>query len=151
MDSMFLRTIPHFDELDADELETVWGYVFKHELPKGKTLFSEGSHGTAFCFLAFGELEVWKQGENGERVNIARLTPGDSAGEMAMVDGLVRSATVEAAERSTVLVIKREQFQKLLQDEPRLSARLLIGIARMLSINLRKTSTELTKLMLPIT
>jgi len=70
---------------------------------------------------------------------------------MALVDGMVRSATVRAAFLTTIIVLKRSDFDEIMQQYPRIAAKLMKGIARHISINLRKTSEQLMNLMITVT
>jgi CRP-like cAMP-binding protein len=70
---------------------------------------------------------------------------------MALVDGMVRSATVMASMLTTIVVLKRSEFDEIMKQYPRIAAKLMKGIARHISINLRKTSDQLMSLMMPLT
>jgi CRP-like cAMP-binding protein len=103
------------------------------------------------CLVLSGELEILKGTKDGNQVKIASIGDGQSVGEMALVDGMVRSATVKAVMFSTVVVLKRSDFDQILQQYPRIAAKLMKGIARHISINLRKTSEQLMGLMMSVT
>ena len=81
---------------------------------------------------------------------IAHLNPGDSLGEMALVDHQPRSATVRAAEDTTLVVLTRKGFEQLRRREPRAAAVLMENIARLLCDNLRQTSSRLAQFMPPL-
>jgi CRP-like cAMP-binding protein len=146
----FLKGHILFEELIAEELDIVARRLSVQELATGQLLFKEGDNAEFFCLVAQGSLEVIKKGKDGRTAIIATLGDGDSVGEMAVVDGMVRSATVRAAAYSIVIVLQRKDFEKILEGYPRIGAKLLKGIARHISVNLRRTSSELTNLMMPI-
>jgi CRP-like cAMP-binding protein len=146
----FLKGHILFEELIQEELDVVARRLTVQEVDTGQELFKEGDNADFFCLVAQGSLEVIKKGKDGRMVTIATLGDGDSVGEMAVVDGMVRSATVKAAFYSIVIVLQRKDFEKILESYPRIGAKLLKGIARHISVNLRRTSSELTNLMLPI-
>ena len=81
---------------------------------------------------------------------IAHLNPGDSLGEMALVDHQPRSATVRAAEDTTLVVLTRKGFEQLRRRQPRAAAVLMENIARLLCDNLRQTSSRLAQFMPPL-
>ena len=86
-----LRRVPLFADLDTRELEQI-GRLFKERrFRQGETVVREGSGGAAFFLVDSGELTVSVRGT--ER---ARLTAGDSFGELALIDEGVRSATITA-------------------------------------------------------
>lgn len=147
----FLKDQLVFAELIPAELEVVSKCMFVQDVAKGDVLFEEGSHANYMCLVMDGTLEVVKRLNDGSPTVIATLTEGSSVGEMSMVDGMVRSATVRAAYPSAIAVLKKKEFDKLLQEYPRIGTKMLKGISRLISMNLRKTSNELTALMMPVT
>ena len=95
-------------------------------------------------------LDVIKDAASGERAQISELSAGDSIGEMAVVDNFPRSATVVAKTPATLLTMTSTDFNQLLKDHPEVGITILKAIARILSINLRKTSSQLADYMLPV-
>ena len=146
----FLKGHILFEELIPQELDIVARRLSVQEVDTGQMLFREGDNAEFFCLVAQGSLDVIKKGKDGRPLVIATLGDGDSVGEMSMVDGMVRSATVQATFYSIVIVLQRKDFEKILKEYPRIGAKLLKGIARHISVNLRRTSSELTNLMMPI-
>lgn len=138
-----LRQAPMFEALADDDLEAVAQRLIGLEFEAGDLLFREGAPGHYICFLTGGRLDVWKQTEGAEPVVIAEITPGRSVGEMSIIDGLTCSATVTAQTTSSVLALKREDFETILEDNPRLGAEIYKGISRLLSMSLRRTTQDL--------
>ena len=148
-----LMRIPIFEKLSYDEMEIVGKDVRSLPFKAGDVILKEGSHGTSMFFVVDGILEVVKQKEkvDDENVVIATVSSGQSVGEMALVDGFVRSATVLVKTDGSLLTLKREDFELLQEKHPEIGIKILKGISSLISINLRKTSKKLTELMLPIT
>ena len=71
-------------------------------------------------------------------------------GEMSVIDQLPRSATVKATTKSTLLKLSQEKLNYLLVEHSSVGVKILKGIARLLSMNLRKTSSRLADYMLPL-
>ncbi len=136
-----------FESLDADELDLVIVSMNPHELAANTTVFKEGAHGNYVCFVVDGTLQVLKSTDNGRESVIATLSEGQSVGEMAIIDGLPRSATVKSVTPASLLLLKRDDFNSLLSKHPEVAAKILKALARMLSIHLRKTSGELSNLL----
>ncbi len=146
----FLKSHLLFEDLIPEELDVVASRLSVRDIEAGEVLFREGDNADLLCLVAQGSLDVIKRTKDGRSVVIATLSDGDSVGEMALVDGMVRSATIQAESFAIVIVLKREDFEDIVKGYPRIGTKLLKGIARRISINLRRTSAELTRLMMPI-
>lgn len=149
--ALFLQNHPLFKDLLGPELEIVQKILHLKELDMDEILFTEGAPANSMGLVLQGSLDVIKRTKSGENVLIATLGDGQSVGEMAVVDGMVRSATVKATMYTQVVLLHREHFETLLEKYPRVGEKMLRGIARVISLNLRKTSERLTALMMPIT
>ena len=134
-----LRKLPVFAQLSASQTETLLGHMDEVIFPEGTPLFQEGDHGDRLYYIIAGFLEVLKtSGSNQSRV-LASMGPGESLGEMAIIDELPRSATVVARSEVHALVLTREAFDQVVHEEPAIGVEVLKGLARRLSMNLRYT------------
>ena len=149
--TLFLQNHNIFKDLIPQELDLLKKFMKLTEVDLGQVIFKQGSAAESMCLVLSGELEVMKTAKDGKLVKIATIGDGQSVGEMALVDGMVRSATVKAGLPSTIIVFKRTDFDDVMQHYPRIAAKLMQGIARHISINLRKTSDQLMSLMMPLT
>lgn len=149
--TLFLQNHNIFKDLIPQELEIIKKFLNMTEVDMGQVIFKQGSPAESMCLVLSGELEILKAAPDGKLVKIAVIGDGQSVGEMALVDGMVRSATVKAAMLTTIVVLKRSDFDEILKQYPRIAAKLMKGIARHISINLRKTSDQLMSLMMPVT
>jgi CRP-like cAMP-binding protein len=145
-----LINIPLFDTLDSDELHLVTRHMNLMDVEPREVIFQEGDKGNYVCFVVSGALEVVKGVGTGHQVVIATLGKNRSIGEMAVIDDFPRSATVRAAKKSILLILTREGFDNILDEHPRAGVKILKGLARLLSQNLRKTSSRLADYMLPL-
>jgi len=84
----------------------------------GSPIVREGDAADGFYVLASGTARVIKRGENGEDLPLDVLRPGDSFGEMGLLEGVPRSASVRASGDATVLKLDRAVFEALLKDHP---------------------------------
>jgi len=146
----FLINIPIFDRLNAKEFKIIEKYMDRIDVNPGKIVFKQGDRGNYVCFLADGTLDVVKESETGKSIVISTLSKGRSIGEMAVIDDLPRSATVKARTKSTLLTLSRDNFNYILAGHPSIGVKILKGIARLLSMNLRKTSSRLADYILPL-
>jgi len=145
-----ILNIPVLATLKDKELRTIEKYMNLIEISPGEIVFKEGDRGDYVCFVVDGYLDVLKKSETGESTVISTLSKGGSIGEMAVIDDLPRSATVKAHTKSTLLTLSRDNFDYILAEHSTIGVKVLQGIARLLSMNLRKTSSKLAGYMLPL-
>lgn len=98
----------------------------------GKLLFAKGDKGDALYVLLEGEVEVRTSTEAGKDVRIASLKPYSLIGEMAVLDGGVRSADICAIRKSRFLRIGRDQAIAALESEPKALLKLIAELSRRL-------------------
>lgn len=144
----FLICIPLFDRLDANELNLLSEHMNYFEIKKGDILFREGDKGDYVCFIVDGELAVMKEAAEGKHVVIARLSRGRTIGEMSIIDHTPRSATVKAQSSSTLVILTEKGLETILEKHPKIGIKILKGLARLLSMNMRRTSSQLADYML---
>lgn len=151
----FLTTFSFFDSLDERDLTLISRHLHLFEVDPGKIVFREGDKGDSVYFVLDGELDVFKEASSSgragvDRVRITTLTKGRSIGEMSIIDRTPRSATVKARTKSTLVGMKLEGFDYICEEHPRVGIKILKGISRLLSMNMRKTSSRLADYLLPI-
>jgi CRP/FNR family cyclic AMP-dependent transcriptional regulator len=142
----FLINLPIFSSFNVDELSIFAKHMSFIHLQRGEHLFVEGDQGTFMGFVVTGILEVQKKADNGENITLARLTKGSSIGEMALIDKSPRSATVIAKQATTVVTLTDKGFDLLADKYPPLGIKVIQKVARLLSLNMRRTSSKLADL-----
>ncbi|MBU1564344.1 MAG: cyclic nucleotide-binding domain-containing protein [Proteobacteria bacterium] len=143
----FLENLPIFSSMNVDELATLARHMSYIQLQRGEHLFVEGDLGTFMGFVVNGILEVQKRSETGENVTLARLTKGSSIGEMALIDKSTRSATVIAKQAAVLVTLTDRAFDMLADKYPALGIKVIRKIARLMSLNMRRTSSKLADLL----
>ncbi len=146
----FLINIPLFDKLKAKELRIILKWMNLIEINKGEILFKEGDKGDYVCFIVDGTLDVLKESITGENVVITALSKGRSIGEMSAIDDFPRSATIKARTEAKLVILTRKSFELMLEEYPQIGIKILKSVSRLLSLNLRKTSSRLVDYMLPL-
>lgn len=116
----------------------------KQHLPAGTTLFREGDFGTSMYLVIEGRLQVSKRVIEGAEKILSTLGAGQYVGEMSLLTGAKRSATVQAVADSEVIEIDQQAFVALLHDRPHVGMDLMRQMAR----RLEETNTELILLAL---
>ncbi|MBI4495570.1 MAG: cyclic nucleotide-binding domain-containing protein [Deltaproteobacteria bacterium] len=103
-------------------------WKFGRLFPQGTVLFREGDPGQEMFIIQKGKVRVKKKVGPGEQV-LAELSAGEFFGEMALLLGLDRSATVETVEDSKILVIRPETFEALLKSNIEIAIKMLKKMA----------------------
>ncbi|MEE8399562.1 MAG: cyclic nucleotide-binding domain-containing protein [Desulfobacterales bacterium] len=145
-----LTESPLFNALKPPELRTVAKHMNLLEVDKDKVLFNEGDKGDYICFVVDGTIDIYKEASPGKSAVIASLTKGRSIGEMAVIDSFARSATAKAITKASYLTLTQGDFDAILKEYPEIGIKILKGISRLLSLNLRMTSFRLADHMLPV-
>lgn len=119
-----LARVPLFKACTDAELGDIARLGTEIEVPEGKELITEGARGMEFFLVVDGEAECTMGG-----TTVAVLGPGDYFGEMALLDGGVRTATVRAASPMRLTVLHASEFSSLLRASPTISLKLLAHLA----------------------
>lgn len=120
-----LRRVPLFNDCTEEELRRVADISKIVETSAGTVLTEVGTPGDSFFFVIDGRVSVQTQVGLGEP-----LLPGDFFGEMSLLDGEPRSATIIATTDVRLLVVDRMHFWRLLNEAPDLVRRILIVLSR---------------------
>lgn len=120
-----LRRVSLFAECTDDELRRIAEVSRIVETPADAVLTKIGTPGDSFFFLIDGRVSV--QTAVG---GVEPLHPGDFFGEMSLLDGEPRSATVTALTDLRLLVVERSHFWRLLNETPDLVRRILVTLSR---------------------
>jgi CRP/FNR family transcriptional regulator, cyclic AMP receptor protein len=119
-----LRRIPLFEHCSTRQLVQIAKTVDEVDLPEGRTLTHEGLNGREFVVLAEGIADVESGGET-----VNTLGPGDYFGEIALVTGLPRTATVTTRSPARLLVLNGQSFRSLLARAPLIRRRVIASAA----------------------
>src|SRR6185436_6004869 len=125
-----------FRSLSDSTLEGIAALAAKRTYYKGSVIFSQGDDGDALFGVASGRVRISASASGGREVFLNIMEPGDTFGEIAVMDGLPRTAGATALDHATLVTIKRPDFLQLLEREPQLAIHLL----KLLCERLRWTS-----------
>ena len=124
-----LRLNPIFARLSDQEFTSLAANTRSLRFAPGETIMVEGEEGGAMYQVLHGEVEVLKQQPDAPPLRVTSLKPGDIFGEMSMLSGSRRSATVRALQECVLLEVSREQLGPLLKANPPL----MDGLAHLVS------------------
>ena len=120
-----LEKVPLFRDLPRRQLDQIARLADEIEVPAGKRLATAGESGLELFVIIEGHATITIGSGR-----TARLGPGDFFGEMSLVDGGPRSATVEAASDMRLLVVARREFWQLLTAAPPLVLKIMSALSR---------------------
>jgi CRP-like cAMP-binding protein len=125
-----LASIPFFAEvLDGEQIDILGGKVMPRSLGAGDVLIREDDGGDSMFVVAAGEVDV-TIGDGELTRRLARLGEGDVVGEMSLMTGARRSATVTAVGPVTVLEVTKAAIEPILNEEPELVERFAAMLER---------------------
>jgi CRP/FNR family transcriptional regulator, cyclic AMP receptor protein len=130
-------------DMDWKELLQLAGYVKVYRVPAETNLFGEGGLEPYMGIIVQGVIQIFKRGNGGEVKSICKLQKGMTFGEMSLIDGMPRSASVKTIQDSVLIIINNDDFHRLVDVYPKLFSTLILKISRLMSANIRRTSALL--------
>jgi CRP/FNR family transcriptional regulator len=141
-DSVELLTrVPLFAELSGAELDHIASVAVPRSFPKGVRVFHEGDHSDACYIVRAGDLRVTREHSDGRAIALATLGPGDIFGELAMLDGGTRSASVETLTDAELLALPAPDVRRVIAAHGDIAAKLIVAITR----RLRETNERVAR------
>ena len=125
-----LERIPLFAELSPDELDQIAAVAVPRSFPRGVRVFHEGDNSDACYIVRTGDLRVTREHSDGRAIALATLSEGDIFGELAMLDGGARSASVETLADSELLALPAGDMRRLLTGHPDIAVKLIVALVR---------------------
>jgi CRP-like cAMP-binding protein len=138
----FLRGVELLNHLKDSDLERVADLCQLVRFRRAETIFSESQPGGSLYVVMSGRIKIFGSSSQGRSKTFAFLEPGDFFGEMSLLDDEVRSASASALEDSVLIMLKREDFKKLILTRPAMAEAVLKTIAQ----RLRRANKEIEAL-----
>jgi CRP/FNR family cyclic AMP-dependent transcriptional regulator len=127
-----LRTVQLFSQLTSKDITRLGRAVVERSYKKGETIVKEGEQAVAFFIVIEGKVEVSQSSGSKKAQVLNTLGPNATFGEMALLDGGPRAATVKALEDTKCLVLSRWDFVAELQTNPHMAVAMLPILSRRL-------------------
>jgi len=140
----FLRRIELFRDLENDELIRLTEIVADRQVARDEFVFTENNPRRYLFLVVDGEIELFKQTALGREQRLSLFGPDDFLGEGSLMDDYPHSTTARALQTTDLLVIRRDDFRLLVQQEPSLAYKVLSRAARVMSRRMRQASTRVT-------
>jgi CRP-like cAMP-binding protein len=135
----YLCSLPPFKNLNEELASSLAANLDTIEYPKDTVIFNAGDKGDSFYVIKKGTVSVFITApDSEEKVILSNLHEGDYFGEMALLTGEPRSASVETASEVTLIRLEKKGFEQLLEKDPKIS----ISISHMISQRLMQANLE---------
>ncbi len=128
-----LAGVPLFQGLSAESLARLAEQSWSRNYPEGQVLTSEGDPGDTLLIVESGEVRISRYTPSGQEVVLAIVEAPDAIGELALIDGAARSATVTAQAPVQIRVVPRAAFLQFLESNPQAMMRVMqtvVGMVR---------------------
>ena len=119
-----LATVPLFEDLAPRHLKRIRDITELADYMAGASIVREGADGDSFFVILRGQAKVSVRGRT-----INRLRPGDHFGEISLLDGGKRSASVVSETPMTLAIIQRDAFMRIVRQEPTIASKILKELA----------------------
>ncbi|HEY8315441.1 MAG TPA: cyclic nucleotide-binding domain-containing protein [Gaiellaceae bacterium] len=126
-----IRSVPLFEDCSRRELREIEAAVDEVVVPAGYTFTKEGASGKELIVIVEGAAEVRRKGRK-----INELGAGDFLGEIALISGAPRTATVRTTQPTHALVLTGQAFRRLVRQIPSMQMKVLEALARRLPADL---------------
>ncbi|MBI3151092.1 MAG: HEAT repeat domain-containing protein [Chloroflexi bacterium] len=138
---LFLRRVPLLADLSPSDLQRVAELVTEHHAEKDDVIFEQGEAGEEMFVIVHGEVKVMISTTDMPEKEVARRKSGDVVGEMSIISGEPRIATLLAVEESHFLCLDKKSFEGLLRERPEVS----LAIMRVLCARLEEATMQRPK------
>ena len=135
-----LREIPFFEEFSNDELDFFSRKVSLRSFPAQSVLFRRGDIGDYLFFVLEGRVDICLESADVKQKIIASFDRGSSVGEMSIVEDYPRSADIIVRVPSELLILTRNRFESICQEDPQIGIKFFRGLIKNLSLRLRKST-----------
>lgn len=138
-----------FRDMPADMLEEIARVVEERVVPARTPVFQRGDPGDGFWVIVSGRVRVFRRDDQGVEITLSELGPGQSFGEVALLTGEARSASVETLEETQALVLTKEQFEQVLKSHPEVSLTFIKQLSGWLKRDEQALETEARRMATP--
>ncbi len=134
----FLRKVPFFNRLPAEDLESLATLVKRKKFARDEVIIHKDEPGGALYIIIEGKVKVLLPAIAEQKTEMAMLGDGDFFGEMSLFGEFERSADVVAAEEVQLAVINKKDFINLIKKNPNIS----ISLLREMSYRLKQANEK---------
>ena len=130
------------EDLDSEGLNKISKIIKKYSLKKGEQLFKEKDETKGLWLIHSGKIEISRVTADGWRQTLAVLTPGHFFGELSIIENRRHVASAIAMEETELLLLPKEDFERLFEEDMALACNIIKRIAIVMSKNLRRMNDK---------
>jgi len=138
----FLKQVPLLAGLTPAEAEALARDMVRRQFRQGQAIFQQGDSGQMLYLIQSGRVRIYVEGEEGQEVSVIVYGPNDIFGELAVIDGLPRSASAVAMEETVVHILSRDCFREHMRRSPQLA----LNFMKALSVRVRYSTRQVGSL-----
>lgn len=142
----FLNSLPMFAELNGRELNLLEKMIHLRNYRAAETVFEEGDPGTGMYMIRSGGVGIYTKDPEGADEELALLGPGDFFGETTLTAPAPRTAKAKTTEQTELVGLFRADLLEMVERQPTMTSRILIGLTRVISERLQTASIEIRNL-----
>ncbi len=131
------KEFPLFSSLSEKEIEEISKYLNYKVFPKGEVLFEEGDPGNWIFFIVRGKVGLFRSDPFGNDVKVASVDAGAPLGELSFFSNHYHSSKAVALKETHALILEKEGYEKLKQEDPNLAVKLLEAITKIIAERLK--------------
>ncbi|MDP8228528.1 MAG: Crp/Fnr family transcriptional regulator [Candidatus Electryoneaceae bacterium] len=144
MELKILRTYPLFSDLSDEELNLIMSMMILRKFRRNNLIIFEDDVGNSLFVIQKGRVKISRISSDGSEAILAILGQGDFFGELAVIDGRGRSASVTSIDDVELLMLRRTDFLEMLSKIPKIA----IALLKELAGRIRKSDTHIRSLSL---
>ena len=138
-----------FRDMPVEMLDEISRVVEDRVVPARSLVFKRGDPGDSFWVILSGKVRVFRSDDQGVEITLSELGSGQSFGEVALLTGEARSASVEALEETQALVLTKAQFEQVLKSHPEVSLTFIKQLSGWLKRDEQALETEARRMATP--
>ncbi len=138
----YLKRINLFKELPSECMHMIENMTKMKKFARKEVIYFSGEHGECVYFLKSGRVRLYRILEDGKELTLDYLDPGDTFGELSILEGYTHETVAEAVEEAYICMMKKDDFERLLKDYPSL----VFQVTKLIGARLRKIESKIGEL-----
>jgi CRP-like cAMP-binding protein len=142
----FLGTVPIFSKLNKQDLSFLETIVHERRYQADEVVFADGDIGSGMYAIRSGQVRIYTKDVHGNEIDQALLEAGDFFGEVALTASRPRIASACTTEPTVLVGLFRADMLEAVRKHPSISAKILLGLTRVISDRLHQSNLQLLAL-----